>query len=41
MKVVYDAETNILRIVLNEASVEESNEDTSGIVLDYDARKIW
>lgn len=37
MKVVYDAETDILRIVLNDAPIEESNEDTSGIILDYDA----
>jgi uncharacterized protein YuzE len=36
MKVVYDAETDILRIVLNDARIEESNEDTSGIILDYD-----
>jgi uncharacterized protein YuzE len=37
MKVVYDAETDILRIVLNDAPIEESNEDKSGIILDYDA----
>jgi uncharacterized protein YuzE len=37
MKVVYDAETDILRIVLNDAPIEESNEDTSGVILDYDA----
>lgn len=37
MKVVYDAETDILRIVLNDPPIEESNEDTSGIILDYDA----
>jgi uncharacterized protein YuzE len=36
MKVVYDAETDILRIVLNDARIEESNEDASGIILDYD-----
>jgi uncharacterized protein YuzE len=37
MKVVYDAETDILRIVLTDVPIEESNEDTSGIILDYDA----
>ncbi|MBW4620503.1 MAG: DUF2283 domain-containing protein [Cyanosarcina radialis HA8281-LM2] len=36
MKVMYDAETDILRIVLNDAPIEESNEDSSGIILDYD-----
>jgi len=36
MKVIYDAETDILRIVLNDAQIEESNEDSSGIILDYD-----
>ncbi|MGJ3252288.1 MAG: DUF2283 domain-containing protein [Elainellaceae cyanobacterium] len=36
MKVIYDAETDILRIVLTDALIEESNEDSSGIILDYD-----
>jgi uncharacterized protein YuzE len=36
MKVIYDAETDILRIVLNDAQIEESNEDSAGIILDYD-----
>jgi uncharacterized protein YuzE len=36
MKVVYDAETDILRIVLNDAQIEESNENSAGIILDYD-----
>jgi uncharacterized protein YuzE len=36
MKVIYDAETDVLRIVLNDSPIEESNEDTSGIILDYD-----
>ena len=36
MKVIYDTETDILRIVLSDAPIEESNEDSSGIILDYD-----
>ncbi|MGG6269126.1 DUF2283 domain-containing protein [Leptolyngbya sp. AN03gr2] len=36
MKVIYDAETDVLRIVLSDAPIEESNEDSSGIILDYD-----
>lgn len=36
MKVIYDAETDVLRIVLSDALIEESNEDSSGVILDYD-----
>jgi uncharacterized protein YuzE len=36
MKVIYDAETDVLRIVLSDVPIEESNEDQSGIILDYD-----
>ncbi len=36
MKVIYDTETDRLRIVLSDAPIEESNEDSSGIILDYD-----
>lgn len=36
MKVNYDPETDTLRIVLNSAPVEESDEEKSGIILDYD-----
>lgn len=36
MKVIYDPEVDVLRIVFNEAPVEESNEDKPGVILDYD-----
>lgn len=36
MKVIYDAKTNVLRIMLSDGRIEESNEDQSGIILDYD-----
>ena len=36
MKVIYDAETDVLRIMLSDERIEESNEDQSGIILDYD-----
>ncbi len=38
MKGTYDAETDTLRIILNStAVVAESDEDTPGLILDYDA----
>ena len=37
MRVVYDVQTDILTIILNEAAVAESDEDKPGIILDYDA----
>lgn len=37
MKVTYDQETDVLRIVLSSRPVEESDEERSGVVLDYDA----
>jgi len=36
VKVTYDAETDVLRIVLSAAPVEESDEAKSGVILDYD-----
>ena len=36
MKVVYDAEVDVLRIIYTETSIEESNPDRSGVILDYD-----
>lgn len=36
MKVTYDPEVDILRIVLSSAPVEESDEDKPGVILDYD-----
>ena len=37
MKVTYDTEVDILRIVLRDSAIEESDEDKPGIILDYDA----
>jgi uncharacterized protein YuzE len=36
MKVTYDPEVDVLRIVLAETPIEESDEDKPGVVLDYD-----
>jgi uncharacterized protein YuzE len=36
MKVTYDPEVDVLRIVLNDAEIEESDEEKPGIILDYD-----
>ena len=38
MKVTYDAEVDILRIVLSDQPVDESDEDKPGIIIDYDAK---
>ncbi|MCQ3929980.1 MAG: hypothetical protein DPW16_05940 [Chloroflexi bacterium] len=36
MKVTYDAEVDIIRIMLSDAVIEESDEEKPGIILDYD-----
>ena len=36
MKVTYDPEVDILRIILSNLPIEESDEDKPGIILDYD-----
>jgi len=36
MKVIYDADTDTLTIILADRRVEESDEDKEGIILDYD-----
>jgi uncharacterized protein YuzE len=36
MKVVYDQEVDVLRIVFNTAEIEESDEDKPGVIMDYD-----
>lgn len=36
MKVTYDPEVDVLRIVLNNAEIEESDEEKPGVILDYD-----
>ena len=36
MKVTYDPEVDVLRIVFSSAPIEESDEDKPGVILDYD-----
>ncbi len=36
MKVIYAAEVDVLRILLSDAPIEESDEDKPGVILDYD-----
>ncbi len=36
MKIVYDPEVDVLRILLSDAPVDESDEDKPGVILDYD-----
>jgi YD repeat-containing protein len=38
MKVTYDAEVDVLRIVLSDHPIDESDEDKPGIIIDYDAQ---
>jgi uncharacterized protein YuzE len=37
MKVTYDAEVDVLRIILSDHPVDESDEERRGIIIDYDA----
>ncbi|PDW02761.1 DUF2283 domain-containing protein [Candidatus Viridilinea mediisalina] len=36
MKVTYDAEVDILRIVFSSAPIEQSDEEKPGLIFDYD-----
>ncbi len=36
MKVTYDPEVDVLRILFRDMPVEESDEDKPGVILDYD-----
>jgi uncharacterized protein YuzE len=36
LKVTYDPEVDVLRILLSNAPIEESDEDKPGVILDYD-----
>mgnify|MGYP001455779544 CR=1 FL=1 len=36
MKVTYDPDVDVLRIMFRDAPVEESDEDKPGVILDYD-----
>jgi uncharacterized protein YuzE len=37
MKIVYDQEVDVLRILFSNAKIEESDEDKPGLILDYDS----
>ena len=36
MKVTYDPEVDVLRIVFSSVEIEESDEDKPGVIIDYD-----
>ena len=36
MKVVYDPEVDVLRILFSNAPIEESDEEKPGVILDFD-----
>lgn len=36
MKVTYDPEVDVLRILFSKTPIEESDEDKPGVILDYD-----
>ena len=36
MKVTYDQDVDVLRIVFSNVPIEESDEDKPGVILDYD-----
>lgn len=37
MKVTYDSEVDVLRVLFSDARIQESDEDKPGAILDYDA----
>ncbi|NCC34752.1 MAG: DUF2283 domain-containing protein [Chloroflexia bacterium] len=36
MKVTYDAEVDVLRLIFSSTPIEESDEEKPGLILDYD-----
>lgn len=36
MKVFYDPEVDIVRIIFSDAAISESDEDKPGVIIDYD-----
>ncbi len=36
MKVTYDPQVDVLRIILSQAAIQESDEQKPGVILDYD-----
>ena len=37
MKVTYDSEVDVLRVLFSAVRIQESDEDKPGVILDYDA----
>lgn len=37
MNITYDPNVDILRIILDEVAIEESDEDVEGIIMDYNS----
>ena len=37
MKVTYDPEVDVLRVLFSDARIQETDEDKPGVILDYDA----
>ena len=37
MRITYDKEVDVLRILLSDAPIQESDEEKPGVILDYDA----
>ena len=37
MKVTYDSEVDVLRVLFSDARIQESDEDKPGVILDYAA----
>jgi uncharacterized protein YuzE len=37
MKIKYDPEVEVIRITLKDVAIEESDEETPGIILDFDS----
>jgi uncharacterized protein YuzE len=38
MKIIYDPEVDVLRILFHDAPISESDEDESGIIFDFDVQ---
>jgi uncharacterized protein YuzE len=36
MKIIYDTEVDVLRLLFSNAPIEESDEDKPGVIIDYD-----
>ncbi len=39
MKIKYDPEVDVIRITLKDVEIEESDEETPGIILDFDSSR--